>query len=232
MFFIYCSIAEAKELHNLLQPFLLRRVKSEVVLDLPQRSEVVLYHGMSALQKKYYKAILTKDLGELKFVWFAFVLRQRPYHWVSARKMYLQCFKHWSYVFLALSHRYESSCIQWVYYPGAISCNKVSATHLKIVHLEMKSMGVHFSNQSGTWLKIVVAVIVARVTCPITFTFTVVIIKSPRYTGGDFIFLYQFVRRRRHRRPQIFVHVITFEQFFGFLSFLARLLALTCRLHD
>ena len=31
--------------------------------DLPTKSEVILYHGMSALQKKYYKAILTKDLG-------------------------------------------------------------------------------------------------------------------------------------------------------------------------
>ncbi|XP_015731801.2 chromodomain-helicase-DNA-binding protein 1-like isoform X3 [Coturnix japonica] len=52
----------AKELHNLLQPFLLRRVKSEVTADLPKKVEVVLYHGMSALQRKYYKAILTKDL--------------------------------------------------------------------------------------------------------------------------------------------------------------------------
>ena len=61
-------------------------------------------------------------------------------------------------------------------------------------------------------------------------------IKSPRYTGGDFMFLYRFVRRRsrhrRRRRPQILVHAITFEQLFGFLSFLARLLALTCRLPD
>ena len=55
-----------------------------------------------------------------------------------------------------------------------------------------------------------------------------IIIKSLRYTGGDFMFLYRFVRRR----PQIFVHVITFEQLFGFLSFLARLLALTYRLPD
>nr|XP_030121867.3 chromodomain-helicase-DNA-binding protein 1-like isoform X3 [Taeniopygia guttata] len=53
----------AKELHSLLQPFLLRRVKSEVAAELPKKVEVVLYHGMSALQKKYYKAILTKDLG-------------------------------------------------------------------------------------------------------------------------------------------------------------------------
>uniref|UniRef100_A0A8B9PEG2 Chromodomain helicase DNA binding protein 1 like n=1 Tax=Apteryx owenii TaxID=8824 RepID=A0A8B9PEG2_APTOW len=52
----------AKELHNLLQPFLLRRVKSEVTTELPKKVEVVLYHGMSALQRKYYKAILMKDL--------------------------------------------------------------------------------------------------------------------------------------------------------------------------
>ena len=62
-------------------------------------------------------------------------------------------------------------------------------------------------------------------------------IKSPQYTGGDFMFLYRFVRRRRRlrrrrRRPQIVVHAITFEQLFGFLSFLAQLLALTYRLPD
>ena len=34
------------------------------------------------------------------------------------------------------------------------------------------------------------------------------VIKSRRYTGGDFMFLYRFVRRRR--RPQILVHAITF----------------------
>ena len=55
-------------------------------------------------------------------------------------------------------------------------------------------------------------------------------IKSPQYTGGDFMFLYQFIRRRhRHRRrrcrPQILAPAITFEQIFGFL-------ALTCRLPD
>ena len=61
----------------------------------------------------------------------------------------------------------------------------------------------------------------------------VALIKSPQYTGGDFMFLYRFVRRRRRRRrPQIIVHAITFEQLFGFLSFLAQLLALTCRLPD
>ena len=61
------------------------------------------------------------------------------------------------------------------------------------------------------------------------------LIKSPRYTGGDFMFLYRFVRRRRRRvrrRPQILVHAITFEQLLGFLSFLAQLLALAYRLTD
>ena len=68
------------------------------------------------------------------------------------------------------------------------------------------------------------------------FGLTCFIIKSPQYTGGDFMFLYRFVRRRRRRhrrrRPQILVHAITFEQLIGFLSFLAQLLALTCRLPD
>ena len=63
------------------------------------------------------------------------------------------------------------------------------------------------------------------------------LVKSPQYTGGDFMFLYRFVRRRRRlrlrrRRPQILVHAITFEQLFGFFSFLAQLLALTYRLPD
>ena len=57
----------------------------------------------------------------------------------------------------------------------------------------------------------------------------VIMIKSPWYTGGDFMFLYRFVRRRRQ---QVFVHAITFEQLFRFLSFLARSLALTYRLTD
>lgn len=53
----------ASELHRLLRPFLLRRVKAEVASELPGKTEVVLYHGLSALQKRCYKAILMKDLG-------------------------------------------------------------------------------------------------------------------------------------------------------------------------
>ena len=49
-----------------------------------------------------------------------------------------------------------------------------------------------------------------------------VIVKSPRYTGGDFMFVYGFVRRRRRRRrrrPQSLVHVITSEQLLRFFYF-------------
>ncbi|XP_037325188.2 chromodomain-helicase-DNA-binding protein 1-like isoform X2 [Pungitius pungitius] len=54
--------ALAAELQSLLEPFLLRRVKSEVAVDLPKKTELLMYHGMSTLQKKYYKALLMKDL--------------------------------------------------------------------------------------------------------------------------------------------------------------------------
>uniref|UniRef100_A0A3P9H0N8 Chromodomain helicase DNA binding protein 1-like n=1 Tax=Oryzias latipes TaxID=8090 RepID=A0A3P9H0N8_ORYLA len=55
-------LSKATELQSVLEPFLLRRIKSEVAVDLPKKTELVVYHGMSALQKKYYKAILMKDL--------------------------------------------------------------------------------------------------------------------------------------------------------------------------
>lgn len=59
----------AAELQSVLEPFLLRRVKSEVAVDLPKKTELVVYHGMSALQKKYYKALLMRNLGETSSVW-------------------------------------------------------------------------------------------------------------------------------------------------------------------
>ncbi|XP_042178611.1 chromodomain-helicase-DNA-binding protein 1-like isoform X1 [Oncorhynchus tshawytscha] len=51
----------ASDLQRVLQPFLLRRVKAEVAADLPMKTEILMYHGLSALQKRYYKAILMKD---------------------------------------------------------------------------------------------------------------------------------------------------------------------------
>ncbi|XP_062607988.1 chromodomain-helicase-DNA-binding protein 1-like isoform X1 [Saccostrea cucullata] len=60
----YKDVAKNKgtsELHEVLKPYLLRRTKEAVLKDLPRKSEIVMYHGISKVQKKLYKAILTKD---------------------------------------------------------------------------------------------------------------------------------------------------------------------------
>ena len=50
------------ELTQLLQPFVLRRIKSQVNINLPTRYECILYHNLTKLQKQLYKSILTKNL--------------------------------------------------------------------------------------------------------------------------------------------------------------------------
>jgi superfamily II DNA/RNA helicase len=55
--------AVAAELHFILEPFLLRRTKTEVLVDLPTKSEMILYTSLSNVQKNLYKSILTKDLS-------------------------------------------------------------------------------------------------------------------------------------------------------------------------
>lgn len=62
------SLLATSDLHQLLQPFLLRRIKEQVLKDLPKKSEVILFHGLSTVQKKIYKAILTKDLSKYESV--------------------------------------------------------------------------------------------------------------------------------------------------------------------
>ena len=51
-----------KQLHKVLQPFLLRRVKSDVEKNLLPKKEVNLYIGMSEMQTKWYRKILEKDI--------------------------------------------------------------------------------------------------------------------------------------------------------------------------
>ncbi|KAI4124351.1 MAG: hypothetical protein LQ341_007086, partial [Variospora aurantia] len=51
-----------QQLHRVLQPFLLRRVKSDVEKSLLPKKEVNLYIGMSDMQVKWYKKILEKDI--------------------------------------------------------------------------------------------------------------------------------------------------------------------------
>ncbi|KXS97354.1 hypothetical protein AC578_10729 [Pseudocercospora eumusae] len=51
-----------QQLHRVLRPFLLRRVKSDVEKSLLPKKELNLYVGMSEMQIKWYKSILEKDI--------------------------------------------------------------------------------------------------------------------------------------------------------------------------
>ena len=51
-----------QQLHRVLRPFLLRRVKSDVEKSLLPKREINLYIGMSDMQVKWYKKILEKDI--------------------------------------------------------------------------------------------------------------------------------------------------------------------------
>ncbi|OCL14586.1 hypothetical protein AOQ84DRAFT_404523, partial [Glonium stellatum] len=51
-----------QQLHKVLRPFLLRRVKSDVEKSLLPKKEMNLYIGMSDMQVKWYKKILEKDI--------------------------------------------------------------------------------------------------------------------------------------------------------------------------
>ena len=53
------------QLHKILRPFMLRRLKADVEKNLPPKSETILFTGMSAMQKKLYKDILMRDLDTL-----------------------------------------------------------------------------------------------------------------------------------------------------------------------
>jgi len=55
-----------QQLHKLLRPFLLRRLKSDVEKGLPPKKETILKIGLTEMQKKYYAAILQKDLDAVK----------------------------------------------------------------------------------------------------------------------------------------------------------------------
>uniref|UniRef100_A0A7R9YFY7 Chromatin-remodeling complex ATPase chain n=1 Tax=Pinguiococcus pyrenoidosus TaxID=172671 RepID=A0A7R9YFY7_9STRA len=54
-----------KQLHKLLRPFMLRRLKVDVEKTLPPKSETILFTGMSAVQKDLYKGILRRDVDAI-----------------------------------------------------------------------------------------------------------------------------------------------------------------------
>ncbi|KAL6703659.1 chromatin remodeling complex Adenosinetriphosphatase [Coniothyrium glycines] len=51
-----------QQLHKILRPFLLRRVKADVEKSLQPKKEINLYVGMSDMQVNWYKKILEKDI--------------------------------------------------------------------------------------------------------------------------------------------------------------------------
>lgn len=54
------------QLHKILRPFMLRRLKKEVETSLPPKHETILFTGMSAMQKKLYKDILIRDIDSIQ----------------------------------------------------------------------------------------------------------------------------------------------------------------------
>lgn len=54
------------QLHRILRPFMLRRLKVDVENKLPPKHETILYIGMSKLQKELYKSIYLKDFSQLQ----------------------------------------------------------------------------------------------------------------------------------------------------------------------
>ncbi|XP_021925185.1 chromodomain-helicase-DNA-binding protein 1 isoform X3 [Zootermopsis nevadensis] len=54
------------KLHKQLEPFIIRRVKKDVEKSLPAKVEQILRVEMTALQKQYYKWILTKNYNALR----------------------------------------------------------------------------------------------------------------------------------------------------------------------
>ena len=53
------------QLHKLLRPFMLRRLKADVEKTLPPKTETILFVGMSAMQKKLYRSILLRDISSI-----------------------------------------------------------------------------------------------------------------------------------------------------------------------
>lgn len=51
-----------QQLHRVLRPFLLRRVKADVEKSLLPKREINVYVGMTDMQRKWYRSILEKDI--------------------------------------------------------------------------------------------------------------------------------------------------------------------------
>jgi SWI/SNF-related matrix-associated actin-dependent regulator of chromatin subfamily A member 5 len=54
------------QLHKILRPFMLRRLKADVEKSLPPKHELILYTGLSKMQKDLYRNILTRDIEAIQ----------------------------------------------------------------------------------------------------------------------------------------------------------------------
>lgn len=55
-----------QQLHKVVRPFLLRRVKSDVEKSLPPKKETILKIGMTEMQRQWYAGLLQKDVAALQ----------------------------------------------------------------------------------------------------------------------------------------------------------------------
>ncbi|XP_054016394.1 lymphoid-specific helicase-like [Hylaeus anthracinus] len=55
-------------LREILQPFMLRREKSDVCLDVPPKKELIVYAPLTELQHDLYKAVLNRDIEKLSLI--------------------------------------------------------------------------------------------------------------------------------------------------------------------
>ena len=53
------------QLHNILRPFMIRRVKKDVAKGLPPKTETLVMVGMSKIQKQLYKKLLLRDIDSI-----------------------------------------------------------------------------------------------------------------------------------------------------------------------
>jgi len=54
------------QLHKILRPFMLRRLKADVEKSLPPKHETILFTGMSKMQKELYRNILVRDIDAIQ----------------------------------------------------------------------------------------------------------------------------------------------------------------------
>jgi SWI/SNF-related matrix-associated actin-dependent regulator of chromatin subfamily A member 5 len=57
-----------QQLHKILRPFMLRRLKADVEKSLPPKTETILFVGMSSKQKEVYRNVLLRDIDAVNGV--------------------------------------------------------------------------------------------------------------------------------------------------------------------